>query len=245
MSDPVIVGEAVAGQATKVKKEINSLIKGMNTSEFTLAELLHEAKSKKYYLAWGYNSFMEYAKSLDLKTTKSYYLVKIVENMTAAGVPREQYEPLGIAKLRVISKLNCYDKDGKVVEFNGLHMSDYIKELTGKAGDMPLEDIETVVAQLQGKTGDDAIVWLNIAINKSARDNTVVPALNLAKQNIGTVGQDEDGNHKEASDGAALEAVAAEYLSDPANGYQAPAPVVDVVKDGQPVENYEDEEIEP
>ena len=68
---PVIVGEAVAGQAAKVKKQINEIIKGVNTSTFTLAELLHEAKAKQYYLAWGHDTFGQYAKSLDLKVTKA------------------------------------------------------------------------------------------------------------------------------------------------------------------------------
>src|SRR5271166_3940622 len=142
---PAIVGEAVAGQAAKVKKQINEIIKGVNTSTFTLAELLHEAKSKQYFLAWGHDSFIQYAKSLDLKVSKSYYLVRIVENMTAAGVTREEYEPLGIAKLRAIIELKMFDKEGKVIEFEGLPMSDYVKELTSKAKEMPLEDIEKVV----------------------------------------------------------------------------------------------------
>ena len=157
--------------------------------------------------------------------------------MTAAGVPREDYEPVGIAKLRVISKLDMFDKEGKVIEFEGLPMGDYVKEVTSKAKEMPLEDIEKVVAQLQGKTGDDEQVWLNISISKSARDNVVQPALELIKQHIGTVGKDADGNHKDASDGAALESMAAEYLSDPTHGYEPPAPVVDIVKDGEIVED--------
>jgi hypothetical protein len=106
---------------------------------------------------------------------------------------------------------------------------------------MPLEDVEKIVAQLQGKTGDNEQVWLNINVSKATRDNVIVPALSLAKNHIGTVGQDSDGVHKEASDGAALEGICADYLADPANGYEPPAPVTEIMKDGQLVAETEEE----
>jgi hypothetical protein len=215
-----VVGESVAGQAAKVRDEINNLIAGVNTSTFDLAERLHEVKSQQYYVAWGHDTFGQYAKSLDLKVSKSYYLVRIVENMTAAGLTREQYEPLGIAKLRVISKLDLVE-EGKPVMYNDLPMTDYVYEMvTNLAMDMPLEDVQQAVDKLQGKTGDDAMVWLNISMKKAARDNVVLPAIEVAKLHLGTSGVDADGKAKDASDGRAVEVICADFMSDPNNNPQ-------------------------
>jgi hypothetical protein len=216
-----VVGEAVAGQAAKFRDEINDLIAGINTSEFDLAERLYEVKSLQYYIAWGYDTFGQYAKSLALKSSKSYYLVRIVKNMTEAGLTREQYEPLGIAKLRVISKLDLVE-EGKPVLYNDLPMTDYIKELvTTAAANMSLEEVEQVVDKLQGKTGDDAMVWLNISMKKAARDNVVLPAIEVAKLHLGTSGVDADGKAKDASDGRAVEVICADFMSDPNNNPQS------------------------
>jgi hypothetical protein len=221
LNPPAVIGEAIAGQANKVLNEIQNLIAGVNTSTFDLAELLHEAKTKQYYLALGHDTFGSYAKSLDLKVSKSYYLCRIVENMQAAGLTREQYEPLGIAKLRVISKVDLIEDD-KPVMYNDLPMTEYIKELvTTAAANMSLEEVEQVVDKLQGKIGDDAMVWLNISMKKAARDQTVLPAIEVAKLHLGTPGTDDDGKAKDASDGRALEAICADFMSDPNNNPQS------------------------
>ena len=218
MAEQVIVGEAVAGQAAKVLSAINKLIAGVNTSTFDLAEGLHEAKSNKYYLSLGFDTFGQYAKSLDLKVTKSYYLVRIVEVMTDAKVTRSEYEPVGIAKLRLISKLDVLDKDGKPIEYGeGVMMGDLVKSLVKDAPTIDPEEVAQVVAKLQGKTGDDEMVWLNIAVKRIVREKTILPALTLAKLHHGSVATDAEGISKDASDGQALEDVCSDYLSDPAN----------------------------
>src|SRR5689334_4531025 len=96
----VIVGEVEAGRAATVRRQINKLVALANTSTFDLAELLYESKSKNYFTGWGFESFAKYAKSLAIKYTKSFYLVRIVENMKAAGLERAQWEPVGMGKLR-------------------------------------------------------------------------------------------------------------------------------------------------
>lgn len=211
MNPPVIVGEVVAGEAAKVKKQINEIIAGVNKSTFTLAELLHKVKTNQWYSKWGHETFGQYAKSLDLKVTKSYYLVRIIEAMTLAKVPKEVYEPVGIAKLRVITKLEPTE------EYQGKPGTAYIKAMTETAKEVELDTLKEAVDVLQGKTGDDAVVWLNVAVNKSARDNVIQPAIELAKKNIGTVGQDADGNAKDASDGRCLEIICAAFMSDAQN----------------------------
>jgi hypothetical protein len=212
VGEQVIVGEAVAGQSKKVRKEIDALIKSVNASNFDLAERLWAVK-KNAWFSPDFDSFGDYAKSLDLKVSKSYYLVKIQEAMNAAGVPRDKYEQVGIAKLRSISRIDLKESDAV----------EKIKALVDGAGQMDLEAVSQSVATAQGLVGDDAMVWLNITLKKAARDEVVKPALELAKKNIGTVGQDEDGNGKDASDGAALEAVCADFLSDPHNNFDTDA----------------------
>lgn len=215
-----VIGEVKAGEASKVRKQITEIIQGVNKSTFTLAELLHSVKANNYYSKWNFNTFGEYARSLDLKVSKSYYLVRIIENMMIAGVPKETYEPVGIAKLRVISKLD------PLAEFEGKPMAQFIKGLTETAKDVEMETLKEAVAHLQGQVGDEARVWLNVNVGKSQRDDVILPAIELAKKNIGTVSEDDDGMAQDASDGRALEIICAAFLADTANGG---APLVEIV----------------
>lgn len=211
-----IVGEVEAGKPAKVRKQINALIKGMNSNTFDLAELLHEVKSKKYFEPWGYDTFSAYAKELDLKPAKSYYLVRMVEVMNAASIPRATYEPVGIAKLRFITAL----EPSATAEVDGQPkpMVEAIKGIVDKAKDLTLDEIKTAVSALQGLTGDDAIVWVNFAMKHSARE-IWRKAVELARKNIGSVGKDAEGMAKDASEGACAEVLAIDYINDPNNNY--------------------------
>ena len=213
MATQVIVGEAEAGRATQVRRTINKLISTANSSTFDLAELLFEAKSKNFYAGWGFESFSKYAKSLEIKYTKSYYLVRVVENMKAAGLERAVYEPVGLGKLRIISRLK------PDTEYNGTPVSLLIRELTLKATDMSLEEVQFEVDTILGLTEDESMVWLNIRCKKSAREDVIKPALALAKKHLGTKPADgiegEEGQQKDESDGRALEMICANFLADP------------------------------
>ena len=218
LNPSAVIGEAVAGQAAQLRKKINALIKGMNANTFDLVEGLHEMKSKKHYGTLGFGSFGEYAKSLDIKVTKAYYLAKIGEVMSACGISRTEYEPIGIAKLRVITKLEPLDKDGKLatctIEGEAWTVVEAIQAIAADAAVTDIEQIEEQVKRIQGKTGDDAEEWLNFKVKRIVKDAVIKPALEKCKLVIGTVAEDEDGMAIEPSDSAALEGLAAYYLSD-------------------------------
>ena len=208
MSVP-IVGEAVAGEAAATLKQINKLVKGLSTNTFDLAELLHKVKSNKYY-APKFNTFGEYAKTLDLKVAKAYYLAKMVEVMNACGIPRQEYEPLGIAKIRLVIRVEL-DK-----EFGGKPNTEWVKALVKDGQSMTPQEIDTQVNKIQGLIGLDSIEWVNFPIKQSAKQFWE-QAVKLAQKNIGSVGQDEDGNFKDASIGRCAEIIALSYLQDPNN----------------------------
>ena len=206
----VIAGEIEAGRAAAVRRQINKLITQANISTFDLAELLFEAKSKLYYTGWGFETFSQYAKSLEIKYSKSYYLVRIVENMNAAGLTREQYEPVGLSKLRIISRLNPED------EYKGTPVSLLIRELTLKAIDMSLEEVQLEVDTIMGMTEDESMVWWNIKLKKLARENVVIPAVAKMRKYLATMPNEEDeGQQAEASDGRCIEMICANFLADP------------------------------
>jgi hypothetical protein len=206
---PAIVGEIEAGRAAKVLREITKLIKTTNSSEFDIACLLHEVKSNHYFSP-AFESFSKFAKSLKIKYTRAYYYVKIIELMLGVGLEREVYEPVGMGKLRVISKLNL---EG---EYKGVPMPLIIKELTEKAEEMSLEEVTFEVETILGLTEDESMVWLNIHLKKLARENCVKPALALAKKHMPeSQTKDDDGNFIDPSDGAALEMICANFLADP------------------------------
>jgi hypothetical protein len=203
--EQAIVGEAEAGQAAKVRKQLNALIKNLGTSTFDIMDLLYEVKNKQFF-APKYNTFAEFAKTLDMKVTKSYYLVKIKSVMEAADIPRETYEPIGLSKLRAISRLDVQKEEELAL----------IKGLIIEAPNQPLENIKALVAAGQGLTGDDSLVWLNISLKQSARE-VVRKAIAAAKKNIGSVNKDDEGISHDATDGAAIEAIALDFLADPTN----------------------------
>lgn len=216
---PAIVGEVEAGRAATVRRAINKLVAATNTNTFDLAELLHEAKSKNYYAGWGFESFSKYAKSLAVKYTKSYYLVRIVENMKAAGLEREQYEPVGLGKLRTISRLK------PDTEYHGTPVSLLIRELTLKAGQMTPEQVQFEVDTIMGLTEDESLVWLNIKVKKLARENVIKPAFDKMRKHLGTVpDEDEEGQNVDAKDGRVLELICANFLADP--NYDTPEAAV-------------------
>lgn len=205
---PVVMGEIEAGRGAKVRREINKLIKAVSTNSFDLMDLLYEVKSNHYYSP-DFESFSKYAKSLEIKYSKAYYLVQIKSLMVGVNLDRPLYEPLGIYKLRTIAKLKL---EG---EYNGIPMPQVIKELVEKAASMSDEEVKLAVDEILGLTKDESMVWLNIQLKKSARDNVIKPALELAKKHMPeSQTQDAEGNYIDPSDGAALEMICANFLAD-------------------------------
>ena len=243
--EQVIVGEAETGRASRIKKEVTKLIKGVSSSSFDLADLLYEVKSNNYHVGYGFTSFSQYLKSLaeiGMKYSKGYYLFRITENGASAGLKRAEYEPVGLTKLRLISRLK------PAGEFNGTPMPLIIRELTLKAINMTPEEVQFEVDTIMGQTDDDSMVWINFKVKKSAREDVIKPALALIKKNCPESQLvDEDGNVTEMSDGAALEMMAANLLADP--NYNTEPEQTDEslsvaeTADGQPVVETESEEV--
>lgn len=221
-AEVAVVGEVEAGEAAKKRKQLGALIKGVNTSTFDIMDLLHEIKTKKYYSP-KYETFIDYAQTLDMKVTKAYYLVRIKENMSLASIPREKYEPVGIAKLRTISSIDLIDSENKIKT----DAVDFVNELVASGTTASPEELKTAVDIYHGHVGEEAFEWLNVKIKKSAKA-VVRQALDVIKAQLGSTGTDADGKAKDASDGRALEMLAADWLSDPNNAG-------DVAKLGVPV----------
>lgn len=208
MEETVVVGEAVAGQAAKTLKQAKQLIAGLSSSTFDLMDCLHEISDKKYY-APKFNTFTEYAQSLDIKPVKVYYLVRIARQMALAGVSRAVYEPIGIGKLRAIARINILDQDGQV---NPTKV-DSVKDLIALAPDNSIDGIKVMVDNLQGLVGEEAFEWRNIKIKKSA--NAVVEKVfKMVRVQLGQTKNDE-GIFQDASDGTVLEKICLDVLSDP------------------------------
>ena len=208
-----IVGEVEAGRAARIKKDVLKLIKGVSASSFDLADLLYEIKSNNFHVGYGHTSFSQYLKSLaesGMKYSKAYYLFRITENGASAGLKREEYEPVGLTKLRLISRLK------PAGEFNGVPMVMIIRELTLKALTMTPEEVSFEVDTILGLTDDESMVWINFKVKKNAREDVIKPAIALIKKHCPESQLvDEDGNVTEMSDGAALEMMAANLLGDP------------------------------
>jgi len=210
-----IVGEKVAGEAAKVRKQLEQLIKKVNSSAFDIAELLHTIKKNGYYE--GFTTFQEYVKTLEIKPRKAQYLRRIAEVMEIMTIARDKYEPLGVAKLREITSLDVGGTWINPETKEETPIKAFVQGFIDKGKDMPLEEIKNHVKTLKGLIGEDAMAWLHLYMKEQAIDKVVRPAMELAKAQIGSVGKDDEGVSKDASDGAAIESICGAFLADPAN----------------------------
>jgi hypothetical protein len=218
VQDTVIVGEVVAGERAEVQKALKRLIRQVNTNTFDIAELLYKVKTKHLYTE---PTFAEFTATLGIKKRKAQYMERLAEVMALSDIPRAEYEPIGIAKLRVITRLHPLTKEGVVnmytnpVTNEAFPMADYVVGLVeqAKAG-ATAEALEKGVRVLLGETGENDMVWRNFRLPRSVDENTIAPALEKAAINIGTVATDDDGMAKEVQDWRKLEVVCVEYLLD-------------------------------
>lgn len=214
--DAVIVGEQVAGESSAVRTELEKLVNNFDKSLFDIGDMLYRVHRNRFYTSWGFNTFKEYITTLNFKVRRAQYLSRIAEVMTELGVPRKQYEPLGIAKLREITSLDHQgtwtDPQGNVIQ-----LADWIRKFVEDGMDLPIEELKTHVRTLKGLVGEHDLCFETYCYTRSVKDNVVEPAKELARRNIGSVGKDEEGDSKDASSGACLEVWAVEYLNNPAN----------------------------
>lgn len=236
MYEAVLVGEAVAGESAKTRAMLVSLISNVNKSTLDIAELLHKVKVNGYYQA-EHATFKEYTESLDIKARKAQYLTKIVETFESVGIPRKEYEPLGIARLREITSLDHNLTWKNPLTGEETPMKEFIIGMLDKDKDtgdyLDLDTVKKNVRTLKGFVGENDIVWRNLPFTRIVVENTIDPALELARANIGSVGKDEEGISKDASDAACVEVWAVEYLNDVANNPMAQALELETTSDAE------------
>jgi len=212
---PVIVGEKVAGESAKVRKELEKTLKLSSCSMFDIADLCYKIKKNSLYE--GFVTFNKFLESLNFKYSRLRYLTRMAEVMDIVGIPRTKYEPLGLSKLRSITSLDPEKTWVNPDTQEETPISAFIKGFVEKGADMPLTEIDQHVRTLKGLVGAEAMGWMHLYMKQLAIEQVARPALDLAKAKIGSVGKDEEGNSKDATDGAAAEAIFAAFLSDPSN----------------------------
>lgn len=215
----VIVGEAIAGEAAQVRQQIETVILSANSSMFDLADLLYNVKKNNLYT--GFTTFTEYLNSLKFKRSRLRYLVRMAETMDIVGISRETYEPLGLSKMRFITSLDVNGTWVNPETGEEIPLKSFIVGFVEQGANMTLEEIQQHVRTLKGEIGDEAFVIMHLKVKRNVLDKVIRPALELMKMKIGSVKKDEEGQSLDASDGRALEMIAADWLSDPANSEAA------------------------
>jgi hypothetical protein len=220
--DPiVIVGEAVAGREAKLdalRKRIRALASDVERNTFDLAEAFFQAQESHCYAEWGFESLGEYASlELGIKHRRAQYLAKIVRVCRACGVARKDWEPAGTSKLRVITGLDpessFFNRETKINE----PMVEHIVRLIAEAPELTTVEVAEEVQRLMGNVGENAMVTKSYRVTKSAYEHTVQRCFESVRKRLGSKGRDGTGAAVEYTDGNCLEAVCAEYNSDPRN----------------------------
>jgi len=220
--EPVAIhGEAVAGHAVAMqalRKRMLLLSTDLTRNTFDLAEAFLEAQESHCYAEWGFGSLGDYASlELGIKHRKAQYLARIVRVCRECGVARKDYEPVGVTKLREITRLDTgttfYNPDTKTHE----PMVDHIVRLIAEAPENTTVEVEQEVARMMGMTGDNAMVTRTYKVTQSCWENVIARCFEAIRRRLGSAGRDEAGKAKEYPDGAVIEALCAEYNADPSN----------------------------
>lgn len=216
LTPPAIIGEAVSGRAYELKKQLQVATKEIKTRTFDVAELLYTAKHEN--ITFGYTSVAEYAaEELGIKLRKAQYLIRMVEVCKEAGVKREDYEPVGLSKLREITSLDptatFWNRETRENE----PLVDHIVRMITDCEELSLEEIAAEVKRLKGMDGDNVPVTRSTTYTKSVWENVIKPARELARKLLGSAKRDGEGNAVEYSDGAVEEVIHASFLADPNN----------------------------
>jgi hypothetical protein len=210
---------AVAGESKWARRTLEELINSGQRNTFDIARQLHFIKKNAYYD--GYTTFTEYLNTLDFKLRKAQYLRRIAEVMDILGIAPETYEPIGLTKLREICSLSL-DKTWTDPETQQeIPMGLFIAGFMDKAQEMSVDDVKAYIRTLKGLKAEDEMIGRHFYVSLQVLSEVVNPAIETAKRLIGTVGRDDEGMAKDASDGRALEVICIEYLNDPANQFIA------------------------
>jgi hypothetical protein len=136
--------------------------------------------------------------------------------MEACQIDRATYEPVGIAKLRLISRIETANPDGTPKMYDGATGVEIVNAIIENASTATFENIEDFIYKVKGQVGEYAPTWNNISMTAGQKAKWD-EAVELAKLNIGSVGKDAEGNYKDASVGACAEVIALSYILDPNN----------------------------
>jgi hypothetical protein len=215
VSQTVIVGEAVAGEAAQVRRQLEDLINRANRSAFDIGELLHTIRKNHYYET---TTFQDYTKGLSIKPRKAQYLRRIAEVFEAVGISRDRYEGLGLAKCREIASL---DPEATWTNPNNPEsqtpMREFIAGFVEQGNDLSLDQIKQHVRTLKGLTGENDIEVVHWPFIRSVLDNIIMPTVELTRRNIGSVAKDDEGISQDASISRCVEVWAIEYRNDVQN----------------------------
>lgn len=224
LNPPVAIhGEAVAGRAAAVRRELLQINSSMEEMAFDCMELLAEARHGAMYNAWGFPTFEDWVEGeLGMKKRTAQYFVRIVDVCGVCGIERLNYQPAGRSKLREITRLDpegsYFNQDTKESE----PLRGHIVRLIAAAKDMTREQIVEEVKRLMGLVGDDETVWVNYPVTRACKENVIIPAQELARRKMGSAGRDNEGVAIEYSDAAVEEVIHQEFLNDESNYIEDP-----------------------
>jgi len=207
MTESVLVGEAIAGQAAQARHRLESLINAASQNLFDIGEQLYTVKAEKMYQP-EFNTFREYILSLKFKESRARYLARISEVMNSLNIQRSKYEPLGTTRMREITSL---DPNGEWVNpENGdkYTIKDFIIKFVDAGETIPIGDLRRHVRTLKGFIGENDLTHVTFTLKRIGYEKNVRPALEKVKLLMGTGPKDEEGNSFLPSDGAALETMA-------------------------------------
>lgn len=175
---------SVRARQEQVRDLIENTKNRIETGYADLAQLLHEAWSGAYHIAWGYSTFNEYCdQELGMKPRKARYFVAIAEAVSKLGVNWNDVVHIGWRKLAALTPVLTSDNYNDWISRAEEHTVDQITEMVkrNRSGEEIDSDSESPrVFSMQLRMNDDEHTVISEAIETAKRQiesEAVVPAL--------------------------------------------------------------------
>lgn len=210
---PAIIQRAPINRSNAVREAILTIHSSVAHASMEIADLLSEARTAEYYRDWGFGKFGDFTQQvLDMSERQAFYLIKIVTVSAKLNIDRAKLEAAQISKLKEIFTLDPAGFYIDKVTDASEPLDAHIVRLVDNCTLLSLDAIREEVKRLKGIAPSEELTWCNFQVTREVKDETVVPTLEMVKEECGEV-TGKDGEAHDVSDGFSLQMLCLYYAS--------------------------------
>jgi len=180
------------GVAGALDGEITRLKTSVFDTYYELGQTLRKIREGMYYKELGYDSLDDYAdKRHGFRYRKASYLIAIIENCEAAGIPKEDVRGITWSKMKEIPELTEDNRAEWLKKASELTVEELKAEVKKSKGEEPSEKKISMVFALSQEQKDVIDSALEIAAKLSGSNIKSYHLEILAQEFLSTYGDDD------------------------------------------------------